>query len=135
MTSTNLDTVRTYYKASGEFDWKTAAECIGPGYVWIDHGTGFVARTPAELEEAKEDAAAYSSIRYEIEQELEAASGAVVIQGCHSCTLARPWRGMEATGQTVSFSFCAIFRFDNDGLIVYEDKYYDMYSVRRQLGY
>jgi predicted ester cyclase len=134
-TMTHLDTVRTYYRASGAFDWGTAAQCLARGYAWVDHGTGFVARTTAELEEAKQDASAYSDIQYEIEHELETVDGVVVIQGRHICTLAGPWRGMEAFGQTVSFAFCSIFRFDDDDLIVFEDKYYDMHSVRRQLGY
>ncbi|MGO9385419.1 MAG: ester cyclase [Mycobacterium sp.] len=108
---------------------------MGPGYVWIDHVTGLTARSEAELHEAQEDASAYSSARYDIEQAFEATNGAIIIQGRHTCTLAGPWRGMEATGRTVSFPFCAIFRFDDDGLIVQEEQYYDMHSVRRELGY
>lgn len=134
MTSTNLETVRTYYRASDEFDWETAAKCLSPEYVWMDHGTGFVGRTEAELEEAKADAAAYRSVHYDTERELEA-DGVVVVQGRQSFTLEGPWRGMHASGQTVSFQFCAIFSFDDEGLIVHEDKYYDMHSVRQQLGY
>jgi predicted ester cyclase len=135
MTSENLDTIRTYLTASGEFDWKIAGRCVGPGYVWIDHGTGVVARSPAELQEALEDASAYTSARYDIEQAFEATNGAIIVQGVQTCTIAGTWRSMEATGQVVSFPFCSIFRFDDDGLIVHEEQYYDMYSVRRQLGY
>ena len=127
--------IRRYYEASGELDWETAGKCIGPGYVWIDHATGVIARTPAELQEAMEDASSYSSARYEIEQAFEAKDGAIVLQGVQTCTIAGRWRAMEATGRQVSFPFCSIFRFDDDGLIVHEEQYYDMYSVRRQLGY
>jgi hypothetical protein len=45
----NLDMIRRYFKASGELDWETAGRCIGPGYVWIDHATGVIARSGAEL--------------------------------------------------------------------------------------
>jgi len=44
MSSNNLDLIRSYFKAGGEFDWETAGRCVGLGYVWIDHATGVVAR-------------------------------------------------------------------------------------------
>ena len=135
MASNNLETIRRYYNASGEFDWETAGRCVGPGYVWIDHGTGVVARTPGELAEAMEDASSYSSAEYKIEHAFEADDGAIIVQGAHTCTIVGPWRSMETAGQTVSFPFCSIFRFNDDGLIVHEEQYYDMYAVRHQLGY
>lgn len=135
MSSKNLDTVRKYFKACGELDSETARRFIGPGYVWIDRGTGVVARSPAELQKALEEFSSCSSARYEIDEALEAKGGPIVIQGVETCTVAGPWRSMEATGQQVSFPFCSIFRFDDDGLIVHEEQYYDMYCVRRQLGY
>jgi ketosteroid isomerase-like protein len=42
---------------------------------------------------------------------------------------------MEASGQRITFPFCAVMRFDDDGRIVHEEQYYDMLAVRRQLGY
>jgi predicted ester cyclase len=131
----NLDTVRKYFKACEELDWETARRFIGPGYVWIDRGTGEVVRSPAELQEAVEAASSISSVRFEIDEAFEPNGGPIIIQGVETCTVAGPWRSLEATGQQVSFPFCSIFRFDDDGLIVHEEQYYDMYCVRRQLGY
>ena len=42
---------------------------------------------------------------------------------------------MEASGQTVSFPLCTIFKFNADNKIVCEEAYYDMLSISRQLGY
>ena len=42
---------------------------------------------------------------------------------------------METTGQRIAVPFCTIFRFDSGGRIIFEESYYDMLSVRRQLGY
>ncbi len=127
--------IRAYFEASGEIDWEAAGRCIGPGYVWIDHATGVVARSPAELQQAMEDASSYSSARYEIERAFETNDGAIIIQGIQTCTIAGAWCSMEATGKQVSFPFCSIFRFDDNGLIVHEEQYYDMDGVRRRLGY
>jgi len=82
-----------------------------------------------ELQEAMDDAPAYASARYPIEQAFEAKDGAITIQGVQTCTINGLWRSMEATGQQVSFPFCSIFRFDDDGLIVHEEQYYDMFRA------
>jgi predicted ester cyclase len=131
----NLQTVRAYYKAAAEADWKTAGACVGPGYVWIDHGTGVVARSPEEHREALIDASAWSDTRLEITNVFETADGAIVVQVDQSCTVTGPWRSMETTGQRIAFPFCTIFRFDSEARIVLEESYYDMLSVRQQLGY
>ena len=131
----HVQTVRAYYKAAEEADWKAAGACVGPGYVWIDHGTGVLARSPEEHSEAQRDAAAWSDTRFEITNVFETADGAVVVQVDQSCTVAGQWRSMETMGQRIAFPFCTIFRFDSEGRIVLEESYYDMLSVRRQLGY
>ena len=131
----HLQTVRTYYETSAEHDWKAAGACIGPGYVWIDHGTGVVARSPEEQREALVDASAWSDTAFEITNAFETDDGALVVQVDQSCTVTGPWRSMETTGQRIAFPFCTIFRFDSEGRIVLEESYYDMLSVRRQLGY
>ena len=130
-----LQTVRTYFEAAAEADWKAAGACVGPGYVWIDHGTGVVARSPEEHREAQIDASAWSDTRFEITNAFETADGAIIVQVDQSCTVTGPWRSMDTTGQRIEFPFCDIFRFDSEGRIVHEEAFYDMLSVRRQLGY
>jgi len=41
---------------------------------------------------------------------------------------------MEATGQHIAYPACTIFKFDSNDRIVFEETYYDMLSVTRQLG-
>ena len=133
--SRGLDTVRRVWKAAEEGDYEAAAACIGPGYVWIDHGLGVVARSPKEIAAAFADFKPWSNVRYEIEEAFESIEGVVVVRAVKSGNLTGSWRSMEATGQHVSYQFCDIFKFDSDARIVYEEAYYDMASIRKQLGY
>jgi len=135
MTSRNLDTIKAYYKAGEIGDWAAAGRCVARGYVWIDHGTGVVARSPDELKAALEDDDVWSTRKFDIEHVFQVEDGTTIVQGVRSGNLNGSWRSMDTTGQRVSFPFCAIFRFDADGLIVHEEAYYDMLSVRQQLGY
>ena len=59
----------------------------------------------------------------------------IIVQVDQSCTVTGPWRSMDTTGQRIEFPFCDIFRFDSEGRIVHAEAYYDMRSIRRQLGY
>jgi ketosteroid isomerase-like protein len=127
--------IRAYYAASDVADWDAAGRCVGPGYVWIDHATGVEARSAKELYEAQVDADAWSDTRIEIKNSYESGDGTVIVQGEQTSKVTGTWRGMETTGQPFSLSFCTIFRFDGNGLIIHEETYYDMLSVRRQLGY
>lgn len=80
MTTSHLETVRAYYKAGEVADWESAGRFVGPGYVWIDHGTGVEARSSKELYEAQIDADAWSDSRFEITSAYEAPDGTVVVQ-------------------------------------------------------
>jgi predicted ester cyclase len=131
----HVDTVRAYYEAGERNDWETAGSYVGPGYVWIDHATGVEARTPSELYEAQLDADAWSDTRFEITDAYEVPDGTVIVQAIQTSTVAGLWRGMETTGQRFSVPFCTVFRSDADARIVHEEMYYDMESVKRQLGY
>jgi predicted ester cyclase len=133
--SKNLETVRRYYKAGEASDWSAAGRCIGRGYVWIDHATGVVARSADELQAALADDEPWANMRLDIEEAFEAEGGTLIVRAIRSGTLRGAWRSMDATGQEVTYPYCAIFRFCADGLIVHEEAYYDMSSVRRQLGY
>lgn len=134
MSSKRLDTVRAYYEASSRADWQAAGACTGPGYQWIDHGTGIVATTAEQLQQATADEGPWSNVSFEIEDAFEA-DGVLIIQAVRSGTIHGSWRAMEATGQTVSFPLCTIFKFNADNKIVCEEAYYDMLSISRQLGY
>jgi len=128
--------VRAYYQAIDAQDWAVTDRCVGPGYVWIDHGTGVVARTPAEIQAALADEEPWKATsRLDIEHAFETDDGALIVQGVRSGAITGIWRGMEASGQRITFPFCAVLRFDDDGRIALEEQYYDMLAVRHQLGY
>ena len=135
MSSEHLETVRAYWAASTKGDWAAAGRCVGPGYTWIDHGAGVVARSPEELRAATADAEAWSNVRFDIQNAFETRDGAIVVQAVQSGTLSGPWCSMETRGQQVTFPLCTIFKFDADGRIVFEEAYYDMSAIMRQLGY
>jgi len=136
MTSAHLDMVRAYYQAIDAQDWAVTDRCVGPGYVWIDHGTGVVARTPAEIQAALADEEPWKATSsLDIEHAFETDDGALIVQGVRSGAITGIWRGVEASGQRITFPFCAVLRFDDDGRIAHEEQHYDMLAVRHQLGY
>lgn len=135
MTSKKLDTIRAYWEGSANADWAAAGRCIGPGYEWVDHATGVVARSDDELQESLADEMPWSNVRFEITNVFDAADGVVIVQAIKTGTIMGTWRSMDATGQQVSLELCTIFRFNADERIVFEEAYYDMSTVMRQLGY
>lgn len=54
----------------------------------------------------------------------------VTISGTHLGT----WRGLPATGKSISFPLCGIFTFDQEDRLLGEKIYYDRATVFRQLG-
>src|SRR5579863_8732567 len=117
MGSRRLERIEEYWRASERGDWSAAGACIGPRYVWIDHGRGVVARTPSELREALADDMAWSNLRFEISNVFNAEDGAVIVQGVRSGSITGSWRSLDTTGQHVSWEFLDIFKFDAEGLI------------------
>jgi len=125
--------VRAYWDASARSDYDSAGCCIGPGYVWIDHTTGVVARTAEELLAAAADDAAWSDRTFEITNVFETTDGALVVQATVSGTLNGTWRSVVAQGRPASSDTCTIFRFDEDDHIVSEEHYSDALTILEQL--
>lgn len=130
----NVETVRRYWDASARSDYESAGRFIAPGYVWIDHTTGVVARTADELFAAAAEDAAWSDRIFEITNVLETTDGALVVQARISGTLNGSWRSHEARGQCVSNDTCTIFRFDDAGRISSEEHYSDALTLVEQLA-
>ena len=135
MSAERLEKIRALWDACSRADSAAMGRDVSPAYVWIDHATGVVARTAEELEEAVADEQPWSDLRFEISNTFHADDRSVVVQAVRSGTLTGLWRSMETTGQKVAFEFIDIFKFDDDDEIILEEAYYDMASVRRQLGY
>jgi predicted ester cyclase len=129
--ATHLETVRAYWDASDRADWESAGRCIGEGYIWVDHTLG---DEPTDLNLALEEAQAWSDQRFEITRVHEATDGTLIVLATVTRALTGPWRSVEPAGQRVRSNVCVIFRFNDEGLIVYEEQYEDALSVMRQLG-
>jgi predicted ester cyclase len=126
-----VETVRAYWEASDRGDWEAARRCIGHGYTWVDHTLSV---DPTEGQVALEEAMAWSDQRFEINRVYEATDGTLIVQATVTRTLTGTWRGVEPRGQRVTSPVCVIFRFDEEGRIVYEEQYEDALAVMRQLG-
>jgi steroid delta-isomerase-like uncharacterized protein len=59
---------------------------------------------------------------------------AVILEVTISGTHTGPWRGLPATGRSISFPLCGIFTFDQEDRLLGEKIYYDRATVFRQLG-
>jgi predicted ester cyclase len=135
MTTRRLETIRAMWDACCKGNWAAAGTYVGPNYVWIDHATGVVARTPEEHNEALADELPWSNLQFEITNAFHSDDGSVIVQAVRTGNLTGNWRSIETTGQAVSFEFIDIFKFNEDDQIVHEEAYYDMAAVMRQLGH
>ena len=88
MASAHLDMVRRYYAATDAQDWAVAGDCVGSGYVFIDHTLGIVARTPEELEPTLADEGPWKGTSHlHIERTFETSEGALIVQAVRTGSL------------------------------------------------
>ncbi len=76
----------------------------------------------------------WSDLRFEITNAFDT-NDALLVQAVRSGRITGTWRSIETTGQHVTFEFLDIFKFNSDDQIVWEEAYYDMSDIMRQLGY
>jgi ketosteroid isomerase-like protein len=131
MTRSHIETVRAYWDASDRADWEAAGRCVGEGYTWVDYTLG---TTPTDGALAIAEAQAWSDQTFQITRWYDATDGTLIVQATVTRTLTGLWRSVEPKGQRVTTQVCVIFRFNEDGLIVYEEQYEDALSVMHQLG-
>lgn len=134
MVSEHEQSVRKFFHAVEHNDFETLAQLVGATYIWIDHTTDVVARTPEQLQAAKMEDSVWSDRQFVIDRAMDAADGAVVVQMTVTQTLTGEWRSVKGSGQRVRREICEIFRFDAEGRIVVEEMYEDALSLMRQLG-
>ena len=95
---------------------------------WNDHRIG-----PDQVHLYYKDLlAASADFRIEVKDRYttdEAVILEVTISGTHTGT----WRGLPATGKSISFPLCGIFTFDQEDRLLGEKIYYDRATVFRQL--
>jgi hypothetical protein len=87
LASDHEETVRAFFDAVERNDFETLRNFVSADYMWIDHTTDFVARTPEELRAAKEEGAAWSDRQFVIDRAMDTSDGALVVQITNTQTL------------------------------------------------
>jgi steroid delta-isomerase-like uncharacterized protein len=77
--------------------------------------------------------AALPDLHIDVEHQLAAEEG-VVLEVRISGTQLGHWRGLPPTGRRVEFPLCAVYTFDEKGILAGERIYYDRGSVLQQVG-
>jgi ketosteroid isomerase-like protein len=134
MASGQEETVRAFFTAVEREDFETLSRLVSPEYIWIDHTTDIVARTPEQLRASVEEDAAWSDRRFVIDRVMDTTHGDLVVQITNTQTLTGEWRSVKGNGQRVRREILEIFRFDTEGRIVVEEMYEDALSLMQQLG-
>lgn len=80
----------------------------------------------------QENVTAFPDFRFETER-LHHADDAIVVEGTFRGTHLGPWRGLPATGRTVSFPMVIVFPFEGDRMLG-ERLFFDLSTALRQLG-
>jgi hypothetical protein len=93
-----------------------------------------VAQLVDKLLEAKIDASAWSSTRIETQTAHDTTDGSIIVQAIHSETITGKWRGHGGERSADYVPGCTIFSTTMI-LIVHEEAYCDMASIRKQLGH
>lgn len=135
MESKNIQTVLAYLRAVERGDRQAIRACLGKGYKWIDRTLEANAHSPMDLAEETAEFNAWSDVHYEVKRVVDMADGSVFTHILRSGTLNGKWRSLVGREQQVRYLLWDIFGFDTEGRIVSEEGYYDLASVRRQLGY
>ena len=106
MASEHEATIREFFRAVEREDFDTLARVVGASYIWIDHTTDFVARTPEQLQASREEDAAWSDREFVIDRTMDTTDGALVAQMTVTQTLTGEWRSIKGTGQRVRREIC-----------------------------
>ena len=129
------ETIKQWFEISERKDWDAIAPYVAEEYVWIDHTLGTVARTTNELLAATAEDEAWTDKRYAIDSAVEGVDGRMFVQLTVTQTLGEgsEWRGVEGSGQRVTWSLMDIFTFNDEGRVTVEEAYFDAQSIMRQL--
>lgn len=80
-----------------------------------------------------ENKKAFPDFRFEPSRVTPTADGAVLVEGVFTGTHLGTWRGLPATGRTISFAMAVVFEFEGDAMVG-ERLYFDLGTPLRQLG-
>jgi len=129
-----VETALAYLDAGFRGDNDACAQLLGDTYVWIDHSQGVVAQSVEDLLRVAEEHGGWVDRVFNVDRVMETLEGSVVALGTLTQTQMGTWRGIPATGKTVSVPCCEIIGFDSRGRVISEEAYQDDLAIAKQLG-
>lgn len=135
MASKNVETHRAAHQAWNRRDFDAVVSQMAPSISYTDHPRGQTVITPGEFKEWVTTWAQLFSDGQITDAGYLGAGDAVVAQFVARGTNDGLFGPYPATGRELTFALCEILRFDEHGLIVGGDVYYDQLSMLVQLGH
>ena len=135
MASRNVETFRSSHQAFNRRDFDAVLSVVVEGISYHDRARNVTFRGRDGFMEFMQGwVSAFSTAQ--IEEAVYTDAGDVVIaqfvgRGINDGAMGP----LPATGRPVEFNFCEIVRFDERGLVVSADAYYDQLSILVQLGH
>jgi len=135
MASKNVETFRAAHQAFNKRDFEAVVNAIDEDVIYRDRARDVTFRGRAGFQEFMRGwVAAFSNA--EISEATYIDGGdTVVAQFTGRGVSDGPLGPLPATGKPVTFHFCEIVRFNDDGQVVSGDAYYDQLSILVQLGH
>lgn len=135
MASKNVETLRAAHEAWNRRDFNGTTREVTDNCVYIDHGRGQTLRGKQEFTRyIKMWADAWSDGRITKAEYIDAGN-VVVCEFTGEGTNDGPFGDFPPTRRHLTFSYCEIWHFDNNGRMTNGGGYYDLYSILSQLGH
>jgi steroid delta-isomerase-like uncharacterized protein len=135
MSAKNVETVRAAHESWNERDFDGVVQDTVENLTYIDHALIDTMTTREKLRRWVEGwSGAFSDGRIGNARYIDAGD-IVVAQFTAEGTNDGPLLTFTPSGRKVSLTFCQIWRFDEQGQIVWGDCYYDRYTLFSQLGH
>jgi steroid delta-isomerase-like uncharacterized protein len=135
MSQKNVETLRATYQSWNKRDFDGVVRSLADRITFLDHATGRTVSTRQEFRTWAEDWAKTFSDGKILNPEFIDGGDYVVGQFTAEGTNDGPFAGMQPTGRRMSFPYCEIWRFDQNGRMASGGCYYDLYTILTQLGH
>jgi steroid delta-isomerase-like uncharacterized protein len=135
MASRNVETFRSAHQAFNRRDFEAIANTLTEDVIYRDRARDTVFRGKTEFTAFMQGwVTAFSDAQISEPTYIDAGD-AVIAQFSGQGTNDGPLGPFGATGKPVKFHFCEILHFNEKGLVVSGDAYYDQLSIMIQLGH
>jgi len=135
MAASNVEAHRAGHEAFNQRDFEAMTKHYADSIAWTDHSQGRTFRTRQEFKDAflAGWVGASSDIQITDPRYLDAGQTVVctfTVAGTHD----GPLGPLPATGKQFALPLCELWHFDQSGVVVGGDLYYDQVSLLTQLG-